>query len=253
MAWCASSARNRATSSARVDRAVDRHGTSRPGQVNHGPYCRRQHSEPLARRDRADRDLRHRPPAREGDLRRGGRSRRTSRSRTSPTRRWTSCASRSAKFTVEGDLRREVTMSIKRLMDLGCYRGTRHRKGLAGPRPAHAHQCTHAQGPEEGPHGRVVQGRNEVDRRIDDGTATVTQGSHRRRAYARRSRRTSPKGSRTSTRRSTTRSSRSPTARATRCRGRRRAARASRARASRRRSPRRSRPRRRAAPRRNAA
>lgn len=35
-----------------------------------------------------------------------------------------------AKFSVEGDLRREVTMSIKRLMDLGCYRGTRHRKGL---------------------------------------------------------------------------------------------------------------------------
>ena len=34
------------------------------------------------------------------------------------------------KFTVEGDLRREVTMSIKRLMDLGCYRGTRHRRGL---------------------------------------------------------------------------------------------------------------------------
>jgi small subunit ribosomal protein S13 len=34
------------------------------------------------------------------------------------------------KFTVEGDLRREVSMSIKRLMDLGCYRGTRHRKGL---------------------------------------------------------------------------------------------------------------------------
>ena len=35
-----------------------------------------------------------------------------------------------AKFTVEGDLRREVSMSIKRLMDLGCYRGHRHRKGL---------------------------------------------------------------------------------------------------------------------------
>jgi small subunit ribosomal protein S13 len=34
------------------------------------------------------------------------------------------------KITVEGDLRREVSMSIKRLMDLGCYRGTRHRKGL---------------------------------------------------------------------------------------------------------------------------
>lgn len=35
-----------------------------------------------------------------------------------------------AKFVVEGDLRREVTMSIKRLMDLGCYRGVRHRRGL---------------------------------------------------------------------------------------------------------------------------
>lgn len=31
---------------------------------------------------------------------------------------------------VEGDLRREVTMNIKRLMDLGCYRGLRHRRGL---------------------------------------------------------------------------------------------------------------------------
>ncbi|MEW6444781.1 MAG: 30S ribosomal protein S13 [Pseudomonadota bacterium] len=35
-----------------------------------------------------------------------------------------------AKFTVEGDLRREVSMSIKRLMDMGCYRGLRHRRGL---------------------------------------------------------------------------------------------------------------------------
>src|SRR5579871_115819 len=35
-----------------------------------------------------------------------------------------------AKFVVEGDLRREVSMNIKRLMDLGCYRGIRHRKGL---------------------------------------------------------------------------------------------------------------------------
>lgn len=35
-----------------------------------------------------------------------------------------------SKFTVEGDLRRVVTMNIKRLMDLGCYRGLRHRRGL---------------------------------------------------------------------------------------------------------------------------
>ena len=34
------------------------------------------------------------------------------------------------RFTVEGDLRREISMNIKRLMDLGCYRGLRHRRGL---------------------------------------------------------------------------------------------------------------------------
>jgi small subunit ribosomal protein S13 len=34
------------------------------------------------------------------------------------------------RLTVEGDLRREVSMNIKRLMDLGCYRGVRHRRGL---------------------------------------------------------------------------------------------------------------------------
>jgi len=34
------------------------------------------------------------------------------------------------RYVVEGDLRREVTMSVKRLMDLGCYRGVRHRRGL---------------------------------------------------------------------------------------------------------------------------
>lgn len=35
-----------------------------------------------------------------------------------------------ATYKVEGDLRREISMNIKRLMDLGCYRGLRHRKGL---------------------------------------------------------------------------------------------------------------------------
>lgn len=35
-----------------------------------------------------------------------------------------------ARFPVEGDLRREVSMNIKRLMDIGCYRGMRHRRGL---------------------------------------------------------------------------------------------------------------------------
>ncbi len=35
-----------------------------------------------------------------------------------------------SQLTIEGDLRREVSMNIKRLMDLGCYRGLRHRRGL---------------------------------------------------------------------------------------------------------------------------
>ncbi|MGB5306946.1 MAG: 30S ribosomal protein S13 [Gammaproteobacteria bacterium] len=35
-----------------------------------------------------------------------------------------------AKYTIEGDLRRTLSMNIKRLMDLGCYRGIRHRRGL---------------------------------------------------------------------------------------------------------------------------
>ena len=35
-----------------------------------------------------------------------------------------------SRYPVEGDLRREVSMNIKRLMDLGCYRGLRHRRGL---------------------------------------------------------------------------------------------------------------------------
>ena len=35
-----------------------------------------------------------------------------------------------ANFTIEGDLRREVSQNIKRLMEIGCYRGLRHRKGL---------------------------------------------------------------------------------------------------------------------------
>ena len=34
------------------------------------------------------------------------------------------------RYSIEGDLRREVSMNIKRLMDLGCYRGIRHRRGL---------------------------------------------------------------------------------------------------------------------------
>ena|ERR1043166_2660868 len=41
----------------------------------------------------------------------------------------TSCIARN-KFVIEGDLRREIAMNLKRLMAINCYRGTRHRKGL---------------------------------------------------------------------------------------------------------------------------
>lgn len=46
---------------------------------------------------------------------------------------------------VEGDLRRETQLNIKRLMEIGCYRGVRHRKGLPGPRTAHQDQRTYTQ------------------------------------------------------------------------------------------------------------
>jgi small subunit ribosomal protein S13 len=46
------------------------------------------------------------------------------------------------RLTIEGDLRREMSINIKRLMDLGCYRGLRHRRGL----PVRAHERPHPQG-----------------------------------------------------------------------------------------------------------
>ena len=50
-------------------------------------------------------------------------------------------------YMVEGDLRREVAMNIKRLMDLGCYRGLAPSPRPAGAWPADPHQCAHAQRP----------------------------------------------------------------------------------------------------------
>jgi small subunit ribosomal protein S13 len=55
---------------------------------------------------------------------------------------------------VEGDLRREVSMNIKRLMDLGCYRGLRHRKGL----PVRG-QRTHTNARTRKGRGRAVAGK----------------------------------------------------------------------------------------------
>ena len=54
-----------------------------------------------------------------------------------------------ADYQVEGDLRRERTQAIKRLSEIGAYRGMRHRRGLPVQRPAHEDERAHAQGPEE--------------------------------------------------------------------------------------------------------
>ncbi len=58
-------------------------------------------------------------------------------------------------FTVEGDLRRDVTMSIKRLMDIGSYRGLRHRKGL----PARGQRTKTNARTRKGPKKSAMAGR----------------------------------------------------------------------------------------------
>lgn len=60
-------------------------------------------------------------------------------------------------YSVEGDLRREVAMNIKRLMDLGCYRGLRHRKGL----PVHG-QRTHTNARTRKGPARPIAGKKKV-------------------------------------------------------------------------------------------
>ncbi len=60
-------------------------------------------------------------------------------------------------YKVEGDLRREVQMNIKRLMDLGCYRGPATPQGPARQRSAHPHQRAHPQGPAQGRCSGVVR------------------------------------------------------------------------------------------------
>jgi small subunit ribosomal protein S13 len=62
-----------------------------------------------------------------------------------------------ADYKVEGDLRRDVAMNIKRLMDLGCYRGLRHRKGL----PVHG-QRTHTNARTRKGPARPIAGKKKV-------------------------------------------------------------------------------------------
>jgi small subunit ribosomal protein S13 len=60
-------------------------------------------------------------------------------------------------YRVEGDLRRDIAMNIKRLMDLGCYRGLRHRKGL----PVHG-QRTHTNARTRKGPSRPIAGKKKV-------------------------------------------------------------------------------------------
>ena len=62
-----------------------------------------------------------------------------------------------ADYQVEGDLRREVSMNIKRLMDLGCYRGLRHRRGL----PVHG-QRTHTNARTRKGPAKAIAGKKKV-------------------------------------------------------------------------------------------
>jgi len=60
-------------------------------------------------------------------------------------------------YQVEGDLRRKISMDIKRLMDLGCYRGLRHRKGL----PVHG-QRTHTNARTRKGPAKAIAGKKKV-------------------------------------------------------------------------------------------
>ena len=60
-------------------------------------------------------------------------------------------------YTVEGDLRREVAMNIKRLMDLACYRGLRHRRGL----PVHGQRTHTTARTRKGP-AKPIAGKKKV-------------------------------------------------------------------------------------------
>lgn len=63
-------------------------------------------------------------------------------------------------YKIEGDLRREIDADIRRKIQINCYQGQRHRKGLPGARSAHQDQCSYPQGPEA--HGRRKEEGHQV-------------------------------------------------------------------------------------------
>ena len=79
---------------------------------------------------------------------------------------------------VEGDLRRDRQQAIKRLSEIGAYRGLRHRRGLAGQRPAHEDERPHAEGPEEDRRPRQEGGDQDL---MAPPRSQATRGRTRRR------------------------------------------------------------------------
>ena len=184
---------------------------------------------------RPDVDLRHRPAARAVALRR--------RPDVDPTKKIKDLTEEEinrlrqaieSEGRVEGDLRKEIQMNIRRLIEIQCYRGTAPPPQSSGARPAHAHQRAHAQGPaqgrgrrEEESRGPEVSGRvadadressrersttwqkNRAGRSATPGAGENVQAQERVQEEAREARGAARRG-RTSRRRSTTRSSRSP-------------------------------------------
>lgn len=66
-----------------------------------------------------------------------------------------------ARLKVEGDLRREVQMSVKRLMDMGCYRGLRHRKGL----PVRGQRTRTNSRTRKGPRKAAIAGKKQATKK----------------------------------------------------------------------------------------
>ena len=104
-------------------------------------------------------------------------------------------------YIVEGDLRREVTLNIKRLQDLGCYRGLRHRKGL----PVHG-QRTHTNARTRKGPAKAIAGKKMVNAlSAEQNRETGPSWRKKQKSSASASARTSRPASRMSRPRSTTR------------------------------------------------
>ena len=78
-------------------------------------------------------------------------------------------------YMVEGDLRREVQLNIKRLMDLGCYRGLRHRKGL----PVRG-QRTHTNARTRKGPAKTIAGKKKVDTQVTEDVPAHDGGGPRK-------------------------------------------------------------------------